>query len=334
MTSHKDIVLVTGASGFVGSHLVRYLSAKGHIIRALYRSRKPTDEMLQLPGVSWMYADLLDIYDVEDAMQGVTEVYHCAAIVSFKKEDKEQLLHFNTESTAHVVNEALLQGVRKMVYVSSIAALGRSKEGTPITEEEQWEESKYNSVYADSKHRAELEVWRGQGEGLEAVVVNPGIIIGEGDWDTGSASLVRVVHKEFPYYTSGINAWVDVTDVVNAMYMLMHSDITGERFIVSAGNFSYKDVFTQLAHAMNRKPPHKLAGPFMSSIVWRLSTLKSILTGKPSTITKETASTAQRKAMYDNTKLLKMLPDFAYTPFKATIERIARAYMSEKSEIF
>lgn len=330
MNSSENIVLVTGASGFVGNHLVRYLSAKGETIRALYHSRTPTTEMLQLRGVVWMKADLLDVYDVEDAMQGVGEVYHCAAIVSFKKEDKEQLLHFNTESTANLVNEALLQGVRKMVYVSSIAALGRSKEGAPITEEEQWEESKFNSVYAESKHRAELEVWRGQGEGLEAVVINPGIIIGEGDWDTGSAALVKMVHSEFPYYTAGINAWVDVEDVANAMYLLMKSDITGERFILAAGSFSYKDVFTQLATAMGKKPPHKLAGPFMSSIVWRLSTLKSMLTGKPSTITKETATTAQRKAIYDNNKLTTALPGFAYTPFAISMQRIAKSYLNDK----
>lgn len=286
--------------------------------------------MQQLPGVSWLRADLLDIYDVEEAMQGVSEIYHCAAIVSFKKEDKEQLLHFNTESTANVVNEAILQDVRKMVYVSSIAALGRSKEGEPITEEEQWEESRYNSVYADSKHRAELEVWRGTGEGLDAVVINPGIILGECDWDTGSAALVKMVHKEFPYYTGGINAWVDVQDVVTLMYQLMNSDITGERFIASAGNFSYKEVFTQLATAMHRKPPHKLANSFMSGIVWRLSVLKSKLTGKPATITRETARTAQRKALYDNSKLLKALPAFTYTPLPDTLQRIATAYLNEK----
>ena len=331
MTSNTHITLVTGASGFVGSHLVRYLSGKGERVRALYRSRKPTAEMRQLPGVTWLHADLLDVFDIEDAMRGVTEVYHCAAIVSFKKEDKEQLLHFNTEGTANIVNEALLQGVRKMVYVSSIAALGRSKEGEPITEEEQWEESKYNSVYAMSKHRAEQEVWRGQGEGLEAVVINPGIIIGEGDWDTGSAALVKMVHDEFPYYTGGINAWVDVADVVHAMYLLMKSGITGERFIVSAGNFSYKDVFTQLAQAMKKKPPYKRAGPFMSGIVWRMSVLKSLLTGRSSTLTRETATTAQRRAIYDNSRLTKALPEFAYTPFKTTVERIAGAYLLEKN---
>src|SRR5690606_37979368 len=206
-----------------------------------------------------MKCDLLDVFDIEDAMQDVKEVYHCAAVVSFKRQDREQLLHFNVESTANVVNEALERGVQKMVYVSSIASLGRSKEGEEITEEEQWEGSKYNYVYAASKHLGELELWRGQGEGLEAVVVNPGIIMGEGNWDTGSGHLVTTVYNEFPYYTAGINAWVDVLDVVKAMHLLMKSDITGERFIVSAGNFSYKEMFTMMAEAMGRKPPHRPA---------------------------------------------------------------------------
>lgn len=330
MTSAKNIVLVTGASGFVGSHLVAYLSAQGLQVRALYNNTPPSDKLQALKGVSWQQCDLLDVYDVEDAMKDVGEIYHCAAIVSFKKSDKEQLLHFNVESTANVVNEALEQGVRRMVYVSSIASLGRSKQGQDITEEEQWEESRYNSVYAESKHLAELEVWRGQGEGLEAVVINPGIILGEGNWETGSASLVRMIHKEFPYYTAGTNAWVDVKDVARVMYVLMNSDIKGERFVVSAGNYSYKDVFTILAKAMGRKPPHKRAGMLASAIVWRLSVLKSLLTGKPSTLTKETARTAQRRAQYDNTKLLKALPEFRYTPFEVSLERIGKAYVDEK----
>jgi nucleoside-diphosphate-sugar epimerase len=331
LTSEQNIVLVTGASGFVGSHLTRYLSGKGEQVKALYNSRQPSEDMKALPGVTWHRCDLLDIYDIEEVMQDVTEVYHCAAIVSFHGRDKEKLKHFNVEGTANVVNEALERGVRKMVYVSSIASLGRSKEGAEITEEEQWEESRYNSVYAESKHAAELEIWRGQGEGLNAAIINPGIIIGEGDWDNGSAALVKVVHSEFPYYTHGINAWVDVQDVARAMYMLMKSEISGERFILSAGNFSYKEMFTMMAEAMGKKPPHKPAGKLMSAIVWRLSALKSMLTGKPATITKETAMVAQRKALYNNTKLTSILPQFSYTPIRQSVERIARAYLNEKS---
>lgn len=322
--------MVTGASGFVGSHLVKYLSGKGEQVRALYNSTPPDKELQTLPGVTWLKCDLLDVYDVEDALQNITDVYHCAAIVSFNKEDKQQLLHFNVESTANIVNEALEQNVRKLIYVSSIASLGRSKEGIPITEEEQWEESKYNSVYAESKHLAELEVWRGQGEGLNAAVINPGIILGEGNWDTGSASIIKMIYKEFPYYTSGTNAWVDVIDVAKIMHQLMNSNITGERFIVSTGNISYKDVFTSLANAMGRKPPHKKAGRLLSGLVWRLSVLKSWLTGNPSTLTRETARTAQRKAMYDNSKLLNTLQGFSYTPFDETARRIAVSFLNEK----
>lgn len=331
MTSEKNIVLVTGASGFVGSHLVRYLSAEGEQVRALYNSRPPSEEMKQLPGITWRRCDLLDVYDVEEAMQDVEEVYHCAAIVSFRGSDKERLRHFNVESTANVVNEALEHNVSKVIYVSSIASLGRSKEGAEITEEEQWEESRYNSVYAESKHRAELEIWRGQGEGLNAAIINPGIIIGEGDWDNGSAALVKIVHREFPYYTHGINAWVDVLDVVKAMHMLMKSETSGERFILSAGNFSYKEMFTMMAEAMGKKPPYKPAGKLLSALVWRLSALQSLLTGKPATITRETAMVAQRKALYNNTRLMEVIPQFSYTPIRQSVERIGKAYLKGKS---
>lgn len=329
MTPKENIILVTGASGFVGQHLVRLLSAKGHIVRALYNSHLPTNSLQQLPGVSWHKYDLLDIFEVEEAMAGVTDVYHCAAIVSFHPKDKAGMLHFNVESTANIVNQALEQGIRKMMFVSSIASLGRTQHNAPITEEEQWEESKYNSVYSLSKHNAELEVWRGMAEGLNAVVVNPGIILGEGNWDEGSARLMKVVDSEFPFYTQGINGWVDVQDVVNAMYLLMQSDITEERFILSAGNFGYHEVFSMMAQALGKKPPHIKASPLMTGLVWRFSMLKHKLAGGGLTITRETARTSQSINNYDNSKLLKFLPGFSYTTMQQTIARMAAAYQRD-----
>lgn len=322
------MILVTGASGFIGSHLVRALSVEGAAVRALYRNTPPSPEMTSLPGIEWMRCDLLDVYDVEDAMQGIEHVYHCAATVSFNPKDKETLLHGNVESTVNVVNEALEQGVQKLVYVSSVASLGRSSDKKVITEEEQWEESRYNSVYAMSKHLAELEVWRAAGEGLDAVVVNPGIVLGEGNWDGGSARLMKVVDKEFPFYTEGINGWVDVVDVVRAMMALMNSDVKDERFILTAGNFAYREVFTQMAHALGRKPPHIAAGAFLSGLVWRWNAVKSLL-GKKVTVTRETAQTAQKKVYYDNSKLLQFFPGFQYTPLATTVERMAVAYKKE-----
>lgn len=319
--------LVTGASGFIGQHLVRYLSDKGYKVRALYNSKAPDAVLIALTGVEWVKADLLDIYDVEEVMQGVTEVYHCAAIVSFAPKDRDRLLHFNKESTANIVNECLEQGVRKLVYVSSIAALGRSKQGKEIDEEEEWEESKFNSVYAQSKHEAELEVWRGIGEGLTAVIINPGIILGEGDWEKGSAKLIQLAYKEFPFYTQGINAWVDVKDVARLMHELMESNIEAERFVVSAGNFAYRDIFTMMAKVLGKKPPHIKTNNTMTGILWRWNLLRHKLTGKEVTVTKETASTAQRVSLYNNTKLARFLPDFAYTPMRETIERMANTFL-------
>lgn len=334
MISDKHIVLVTGASGFLGSRLVAHLSYKGHVVRALYHSTPPTQNLQELNGVTWQQCDLLDVYDIEAAFEGVNEVYHCAAIVSFDKADRQRLIQANVDSTANLVNQALESGIRKMVYVSSIAALGRGNVSNKITEEQQWEESKYNSVYAQSKYYAEMEVWRGMAEGLDAVIVNPAVILGEGNWDKGSASLLKVVYNEFPFYTGGVNGWVDINDVVQAMYMLMQSDINAERFILCEGNYSYKELFTMMAEKMGRKPPKWKAGKFLSALVWRFSVLKSLFTGKPSTITKETAGTVQRVVYYDNTKLLKMLNGFGYTPIKRTVERISAAFMSENQVNF
>lgn len=324
------MILVTGASGFVGQHLVRLLSAKEQQVRAVYNTTLPGADLMTLPNVSWVQADLLDIFSVEEIMQGVTHIYHCAAIVSFDPSRKEQLMHWNVDTIANVVNEALLQNVQKLVYLSSIAALGRSSVVKEITEEEEWEESRYNSSYSMSKYLAEMEAWRGAGEGLNVVVLNPGIILGEGDWSKGSAALIDVAYKEFPFYTAGVNSFVDVKDVAQIAWQLMDSNIEGERFIVSAGNFAYRDIFTMMAQALNKRPPHIRASKWMSSLVWRFNWLKSKFTGKTPTLTKETARTAQRQNIYSNAKLLAALQGFGYTPMEETVKRMAAAYLKDR----
>lgn len=325
------MILVTGASGFIGQHLVRYLSEKRQHVRALYNRHEPSAALKGLPGVSWVPCDLLDIYAIEEVLAGITDVYHCAAIVSFDSADKERILHFNVESTANLVNLSLEAGIRKMVYLSSVAALGRSEQSEQITEEEQWEESRYNSVYAQSKHQAELEVWRGIGEGLNAAIINPGIVLGEGNWDTGTGRLMKMAYKEFPFYTMGINAWADVKDVIEIMYLLMNSGIHSERFIVSAGNYAYKDIFTWMAESLGKKPPHLKTTHLMSDLLWRWQSLKKAMGGKPPVITKETARTAQKQSFYDNSKLSQHLQNFSYTPILQTIERIAAVYKKDNS---
>jgi dihydroflavonol-4-reductase len=324
------MILVTGASGFLGRHLVGHLAEQGLKLRALYYRNPPTGPLANNPLVEWRACDLLDVFDVEEAMKDIREVYHCAAIVSFHPSEKERVLHFNVTGTAHIVNEALSTGIRKLVYVSSVGALGRSESKTkPITEDTEWEESRYNSRYALSKYLAELEVWRGMGEGLQAAIVNPGIILGEGNWEEGSARLMKVVNQEFPFYTLGINSFVDVKDVVQAMVNIMESEIHSERFILSAGNYSYKDIFTLMAEYLGKRPPYIRAGTLLTGMVWRWSLFRSKIFNHTITVTRETARTARKQAIYRNDKLLSFFPEFRYRDIRDTIRRMALVFKQE-----
>ena len=320
------MVLVTGASGFLGQHLVRHLSAQGLPVRALYNNHPPSDELKKLNGIEWVQCDLLDVFAVEEVMVGVTDVYHCAAIVSFDPQRHKAMLHFNRESTANIVNQAIEQGIRKMVHVSSVAALGRTGTKKEINEEAEWEDSKYNSAYGLSKYLAEMEVWRGIGEGLNAAIVNPGVILGAGTGYDLSNQLMKMANSNFPFYSQGITAWVDAADVVKAMVTLMGSEVEAERYIVSAGNFSYKEVFTLMADALNKKPPRFAVNSLMTGIGWRLSSVLRKVFGINTFITRETARNANIHSYYNNQKLPASFPGFVYTPLPQTINMMARSF--------
>ncbi len=232
----------------------------------------------------------------------------------------------------NIVNAALDAGVRKLVHISSVAALGRDGTGKEITEEAEWEESRHNSGYGLSKYAAEMEVWRGIGEGLEGAILNPGIILGEPfnpkSWAEGSAKLMQVAQDEFPYYTDGITAFVDVQDVAKAAIGLMHSEVSGERFILSEGNRPFREIFTMMAQELGLKAPRIRANAAMSGLVWRASALKALFAGGTPTITKETARNAQTKSFYKADKILGALPGFGFTPMAKTITRMAAAFQA------
>ncbi|PSL49360.1 nucleoside-diphosphate-sugar epimerase [Chitinophaga niastensis] len=325
------MILVTGGTGFLGSYLIRSLVAAGKPVRALYR-KQPSPRLQDISDkIEWVPGDILDVCALEDAMVGITQVYHCAAVVSFQSGDKSSLLKVNAEGTANVVNMALDAGVKKLLHVSSVAAIGRAKENRPVNEDCEWEESKNNSQYSISKFQGEMEVWRGIAEGLDAVIVNPSIILGAGFWEEGSGTLLKNAWKEFPFYTQGVTGFVDVQDVIKAMIQLMDSDISGERFILSAGNWGYHQLFTEMAHALGKKPPHIAAKPWMAEAVWRMEKVKGLFTGRHPLITKETARSAQLKVYYENNKLLSALPGFGFRPLEDTIKEISAAFLKERS---
>jgi nucleoside-diphosphate-sugar epimerase len=313
------MILVTGGSGLVGKELITQLLKKGAQVAAIYNKTFLPD--FNSPLLQQFQCNILDIAGLEEIMQqhNIQQVYHCAAIVTFNPSRKEELFKINIEGTANVVNAAINSGVKKLVHVSSVAALGRIRENVTINETMNWTEETSNSNYGKSKYMGELEVWRGIGEGLEAVIVNPTIILGDGDWDAGSSKIFKTVYNEFPWYAEGVTGFVDVRDVVKAMITLMESNVNAERFILSADNRSYQEIFNLIAGAFGKKAPHKKVTPIISKIVWRLEAIKSLFTGDDPLVTKETAATALTKAYFDNSKLGKFLPGFAYNSIETTI---------------
>ena len=313
------MVLVTGGSGLIGSHLIPFLLQEGKRVRALCHNNQPS---ITHENLEWFKGDILDVLDVEATLEGITHVYHCAAIVSFYPKDKKKLLQTNVEGTANIVNACIDAGVKKLLYVSSVAALGRFGKDKPIDETMKWSEATGNSVYGKTKFLAEMEVWRGIGEGLNAVIVNPTIILGASDWEKGSSGIFKTAYNEFSWFTNGITGFVDVKDVVKAMVLLMDSKIVSERFILNGENVPYKEIFTQIALAFGKKPPHKEVTKTIAAIVWRIEAIKELFTKKRPLLTKETAQTAQTKVYFDNKKLLKAFPEFSYTPINESIKRI------------
>lgn len=281
-----------------------------------------------LDKVEWVEGDILDVVSLADAMQGVDIVIHAAAVVSFGNADRKKMYQVNIEGTANVVNTALETGIKRLIYISSVAALGRKKDGKVVDENAKWEEAPSNTHYAITKHRAELEVWRGFAEGLEGVILNPATIVGYGNWNEGSSAIFKSTHDEFGWYTNGINGFTDVEDVAKACVTLMKSNITEERFIICNDNWSFKKLLDTMADAFGKKRPKREVTPFLSAIAWRVEKLKSMISGKKPLVTKESAKVALTETIFDNSKFLKTFPAFKYTPLDETIRKACRHYLA------
>lgn len=327
-------VLVTGGTGFLGAYIIQALVENGYAVRAIHRSANYPDFIPAsiIQNVEWVEGDILDVVSLEEAMQGIDCVVHAAAMVSFHKADKRNLFQINIDGTANVVNMAIETGISKMYYISSVAALGRTSNGELVNEEKKWVNTKTNTNYAISKYYAEKEVWRGMGEGLDVVILNPSTIIGYGDWNASSNKIFKSVFEEFPWYTDGINGFVYVKDVAAVLVQLMKKDIKNERFIVNGENYSFKQLFDEIAEAFGKRKPNKKASKWMGMIAVYLEKLKSTITKKKPLLTIETAKVAQSKTYFSNNKILETLPGFQFTPLNKAIEESAKLYQQKSGE--
>lgn len=321
--SLSSAILVTGGSGLLGSHLLKQLTNSKKKIKALYRKEIPV-KFDNKERIEWVKGDILDVSSLEEVLEGVSHVYHCAAVVSFNNKRKREMYATNVQGTTNVVNAALEKRVKKICYVSSVAALGKKAATEMIDERLVSDLNSFDSDYARSKYMAEMEVWRGIGEGLEGVIVNPAIILGTSNWNSGSTKIFKTCYEEFPWFTDGITGFVDVIDTSKAMIALMESNITGQRFIISNQSVPYREVFSRIAEKFRKRPPHKKASFFMANATMRYDYLRSKITHHEPFLTEETAKTAFAKVYFNNSKLKRFLPNFNYTSLDQTLSRVCK----------
>jgi len=330
------MILVTGGTGLIGSQLLFDLTKSGKKVRALKRlssdmkvvKRAFVSQPTMFEKIEWVNGDVIDVFSIEDAMQEVREVYHCAALVSFHSADFNKMMKTNAEGTANIVNAALEKGVTKFCMVSSTAALGRSAENQMVNEDTLWKKSKYNSGYAVSKYAAEREVWRGVEEGLNAVIVNPSIVLGAGDINSGSTALFGQVMKGLIFYPTGRTGFIDVKDVTKCMIELMEKNIFKERFIINSENLEYRDVINYIADAFGKKHPFIKVNTFLREAGWRAEAIRSVFSKHKAMITKETARNGQRSWLYSNEQIKKCL-NINFIPIKESVERICEILQKE-----
>lgn len=280
--------------------------------------------------IEWAEGDIRDYFLLEDALEGISQVYHCAGMISYDPSRKRQLIEVNSKGTANIVDACLYRGVGKLCYASSIAALGHAQPEEIYDETRTWKNDPVNSWYAISKYGGEKEIWRGVEEGLEAVVVNPSVILGYADWNTSSGQFFPLVHNGFRYYPKGTTGFVDVEDVAEIMIRLMNSDISGERFIVSAENLSFRRFLEMMADALQVKSPSQPITPLAGRLASSFEKARSFFSGKEQRYSMESYRNSSAVCTYSNEKVRKTL-DYTFTPVEEVIRKTAAEYLRERN---
>lgn len=344
---------ITGATGFLGSYLVEELITNSQNqensikIIALKRTNSKIPTKLQSYPTSileWVDGDLLDVVFLDKIMKGIDRVIHGAAIVSFNPRDKKEMQQTNVEGTENMINAALANNISIFCQISSVAALGqplesqqnqnikreannKSNELAFIDEKARWtpEYTGY-SAYSFTKHLAELEVWRGQAEGLDVMVVNPSFVLGYDENGRSSTALIDYIKSEKPYYGSGFSNFVDVRDVAEMTVLLLgNKESYNQRYILNGGTVAYSELMPKIAISLNKKPPSKPVPNWIKKYGWKVAKAWSFISGSSPIITKDSLEAASRTITYSNQKVKDKL-NVGFRSLEETVAWIGEKY--------
>lgn len=323
------MIAVTGATGLLGSFIVRQLVQANHPVIAIKREGSDTSGLQDIEALTWRDADVCDPVALHEALHDATTVIHAAAIVSFNPKDKRRLFECNVNGTRNVVDVCLTNSnIRRLVHISSVAAIGKPKDLLHLNENQKWVKNHLTSNYAESKYQAELEIMRGYEEGLSTVIVNPSLILSTGNWHRSSARIFKYIWDERSFYTDGLMNYVDVRDTARIVHQLIDAPVNGERFIVSAGTVAYPDLFQKIAHHFNKKAPTIKVGKKFIRLLTFFENIRSGILNTDPLITRETANNAGSKISFENKKLKNTL-NFEFTPLEDTLQWCCEYYLKQ-----
>lgn len=314
------MILVTGANGFLGSYICKKLLEEKELFIAMVRSSSDMSMLNDIKDeIRIHHGDVLDPDSITSIIEEIDTIIHCAAVVSYHTDDRKRMNEVNITGTKYMIDLAMGHNIKYFIHISSVAALGRNQPSGTISEDNKWQHSKWNTSYGESKYLAELEVWRGIMEGLDAVILNPSVILGPGDWSRSSAKLFKYVWDEKKFYTEGLLNYVDVRDVADIVFAILKKKIVGQRYILNAGGISYKSFFDQVAEKSGKRAPAIRATPLLIKVAMIWESIKSLFTGQKPMITSETAKISDNKIYFDNSKIRKEL-NYTFVPLSQTID--------------
>ena len=325
---------ITGASGFLGSHLVHQLMRAKHEIVAIKRASSSLSEFnlcsahyeqhIDSKFLTWVDCELYDTISLTELFKQCDIVIHTAALISYLKSDRDQLIRVNEEYTANVVNSCLQAGIKRFIGVSSTGALSKRGEDEAIKESFEWDEGAPYAFYGLTKYLGEKQIWRAKEEGLDVIVINPGVILGFGDWNKGSLRLFRNAYNRFPFYSTGSTGFIGVEDLCKACEYFLDSEEINEQYIAITDNLNFMQVSYMMADGFEVKRPYIKVAGLIHMIIHQVIRLKEFI-GFKGMLSRETSRSAILQSHFDNSKLRMTLP-FELEPISSVITNSCMAY--------